>query len=175
MDNKKREIPQKNYLICGLLFLGLILGTLYAFKWNEVKKQEKLVESYLIKTNTVSLTINTLEELESTLVEVPYDFFIFTGYTGDLDEYNLEVDLKPIIDDYKLADKFYYLNITDTKEEEDFLEDLSDLLDAKISSIPTIIYVSNDKVSNKITKDDEYLKASDFEKLLEIYDFEKSE
>lgn len=171
---KNKNIPPRNYLILFLITAGVILGIMYFFEYKEVQEQELTSESYLISTSTVSLTINTLDELETALVEVPYDFFIFTGYTGDIDEYNLEVDLKPIIDEYSLADQFYYLNITDLLEDEDLYDDLSEILNTDIDSLPMLIYISNDKVANKVTALDDYLKASDFLKLLEMYDFKES-
>lgn len=175
MKNKKKTIPPRNYLILALLFLTAILTTLYIFKWQSVKIEEQVSESYLIKTNTVSLVLNTLEELEVSLLEVPEEYFIFTGYTGNVDEYELEEDLKEIIDDYHLSDKFYYLNITDLIEDENLIDDLEELLSTSINGLPAIIYVSNDQVANKLTSsEDEMFDADDFEKLLEIYDFIKS-
>lgn len=172
---EKRKIPPQNYLILILIFIAVVIGLLYFFELNQAREDELVSKSFLISSSTTNLIINTLDELESTLNEVPYDFFIFTGYTGSIEEYEIELELKPVIDDYNLYDKFYYLNITDLIEDENFLNDLSNILDTNITSVPTIIYVSNDKVANKVTAGDDLLKVSDFIKLLEIYEFEKSE
>lgn len=176
MKKKSKEIPPRNYLICALIFIAIILTTLYILEYNEVKLQEEVSESYLISTSTVSLTLNTIEELETTLLEVPDDVFIFTGYTGSVEEYELEEDLKVLIDKYGVADNFYYLDITQLMDDEEALkEELSDVLNIEIEQLPIIIYISNNEVANTITSDDEsYLLASDFSKLLEIYDFQKS-
>lgn len=172
---QSKNIPPRNYLILFLIVIIVIFGTIYFFKLKEIEEQELTSESYLVTTSTISLTLNTLEELETTLLEKPYDLFIFTGYTGDILEYNLEQNLKDIIDNYSLADQFYYLDITNLMEEENFLEDLSEILSTDITSYPVIIYISNDEVVNKIDSEDgEMIKASDFLKLLEIYGFEES-
>ncbi len=175
MKKKSNYIPTKNYVIAALVVVGTILLGLYIFSWIRIKEEEKYLESYLLSTNTTVLHINTLEELESTLLEIPDNYFIFTGYTGDEEEYELEKDLKPIIDDYGIQNIFYYLDITELMDEENFLAELSDILDKEITTLPTILYCINNKVENQTTTEDgEYLEASDFEKLLEMYEFEKS-
>lgn len=171
---KNKNIPPRNYLIVFFLCLAAIFVTIYIFQWKEYNENELTSKSYLVSTSTVSLIINTLDELETTLFEKPNNLFIYTGYTGDIDEYYLEEDLKSIIDDYSLADQFYYLDITNLLDDEDFLNDLSNVLSTEISSYPVIIYISDDEVINKIDSDDEIIEANDFLKLLEIYEFEKS-
>lgn len=176
MKNKSREIPPRNYLICAIIFIALILTTLYVLEANKVKTEKRVSESYLLKTNTVSLTLNTIEELETTLLEAPDDVFLFTGYTGSTDEYELEKDMKNIIDEYNLSDNFYYLDVTNLmKTENELKNELSDILNADIKTLPIIIYISSNNVMNTVTGNkDSYLKASDFKKLLEINDFKKS-
>lgn len=174
MKNKK-NIPPRNYLIIVILAISIIFGTMYFFEVKEINNKELTDESFLISTSTVSLIINTLEELETTLIESPNNLFIFTGYTDDLNEYNLEEDLKPIIDEYSLKDQFYYLDITELKNEENYFEDISKILGTEIESYPVIIYIANDEAVNKIYSINEMIKSSDFENLLSLYEFEKSE
>lgn len=172
---KKKNIPPRNYLILFFIVFLTFFGTLYFFEWKSVQEQTLTAESYLISTNTVSLTLNTLEELEIALLETPTNVFVFTGFTGDTDEYYLEKDLKSIIDDYSLADSFYYLDITDLIDDENFLDNLSDILDINVKSYPAIVYITEDEDGgNKIESTDEIFEASDFLKLLEMYEFEES-
>ncbi len=174
-NNKSKYVPTKNYIIAGIMLAGVIFLFVYAFMWYDVKNEEKLIQSYLMETNTVSLNISTLEELESVMSENPGEFFIFTGYTLDEEERDLEEDLKPLIDDYNLIDMFYYFDVTELKKDENFIKDLSTLLDIDIDSLPTIVYFSEGSAVNKVDKgDNNHLEADDFEKLLEIYTFEKS-
>ncbi|MFI3260261.1 MAG: DUF6568 family protein [bacterium] len=173
-NSETRKIPPINYLILMLIFLVVLFSIFYVLESKKISEEELVSSSYLISSNTTPLVLNTVEELSTTLLESPQDLFIFTGYTGDLDEYNLEQDLKDIIDDYNLSDRFYYLNVTNLKEDENFLEDLSTILGDTITSLPAIIYVSNDKVSNTVSSSNAFLEAEDFIKLLEIHDFEKN-
>ncbi len=171
---EKKVIPPRNYLILILVIIFTIGGVFYFLEWKQAQEDLMTMDSYLMTNNTVSLTINTLEELETTLLESPNELFIFTGYTGDIDEYNLEKDLKEVIDNYNLSDNFYYLNVTELMNDENFTNDLSDILGIEIDSLPIIIYVSDDHAVNKVSSSGDYLKASDFVKLLEIYEFEES-
>ncbi len=175
IKNKSRYIPTKNYIIAGVMLAGVIFLFVYAFMWYDIKNEEELLQSYLIETNTINLNVSTLEELESIMAENPGEFFIFTGYTMDEYERELEKDLKPIIDNYALADMFYYFNITDLRSDDTFLNELSELLNIEIDNFPTIIYFDNGQAVNKVDKgDNNNLEADDFKKLLEMYEFEKS-
>ncbi len=175
MKKNTRNIPVKNYFIAAFMLTVVIITVLYIFQWINVQNAEAYRESYLINTNTVSLEISTLEELQGIINEEPSSYFIFTGYTGNKEEYELEKDLKPIIDNYNIHSMFYYLDITTLKDDENFINKLDDILDINLTSLPSIIFVKDGEVEVKIDKNDNnYLNASDFEKLLEIYDFEKS-
>ncbi len=175
MAKKTRYIPAKNYFLAILMLGAVIFLFIYAFQWQNVKEEESLLESYLIKTNTVSLEIKTIEELENFLNEQPESYFIFTGYTGSQIEYDLEKDLKPIIDDYNLSSIFYYLDVTKLKNDEELTNTLTDILGIDINHIPSIIYFNEGVATIMIDKDNnDYLEADDFEKLLKVYDFEKS-
>ena len=89
----------------------------------------------------------------------------------------MEKELKSIIVDYKLSDKFYYLNVTDIKDDKDVIDKINDSLGLEgkeITKIPTIIYVKEGNIVDVITRDDDHLmNAGDFEKLLEINKIEK--
>ncbi len=173
--NKSKYIPTKNYVIIAVVIALVIFLALYIFKWINVKEQEEYLESYLISTNTISRVITSFEELENILIEQQEHRFIFTGYTLDEEVYNLEEDLKPIIDEYALEDKFYYFDITNLMNEEDFEEKFEEIIGTDLTSTPIIIYYLDSKVTTVLESDGEgLLKASAFTKLLEINGFEKS-
>ncbi len=172
---KNQYVPLKNYVLATILFLGVIFLFLYAFSWYNVKNKEKLLESYLVKTNTVSLIFKNLNEVDTIFKEPPAEFFIYIGYTNDKNVYALEKNLKPLIDSYNIHDKFYYLNITNIKTEKNYLEKLNDKLKTNIYTTPAIIYYVNNKVEDKIESNNTMITANQFENLLDIYDFEKSE
>lgn len=173
MPKKKKDesrfIPIKNYYIAAFVFIAIILVTLYIFKWYEVKESEKYRESYLVSTETVNLEINEENELKQVFLEAPEEYFVYIGYRNDKDVYNIEKELKPIIEDYDLKDIFYYVDATDLKENDDYLDMLNESLklnSKKIDKIPTIIYFGEDNY--------EIINTADFAKLLDEEGFEKT-
>ncbi len=172
---EKKKINPKNYLYSLLILVVGILLTLLFFKWYNVKKEEKLMISYLLATNTIESSINDLSSLEIIRQEAPSSYFIYIGYTKDEDIYNFEIELKKLIDEYKLNDIFYYVDMTEYKENnKEYLKLVKNSLDIDdLNNIPAIIYVENGKIENildgvKNTK----LKIDDVKKLLDIYGFE---
>jgi len=173
----ERYINPKNYLYAVLILVGGILITLYLFEWYQVKKEEKLMNSYLITSNTIKSSVNDIDSLNQVRQEAPSSYFIYLGYTNDEDVYNLEKDLKRIIDKYNLNDIFYFFNITKLKENKDnYIEEIEDKLDIDdIEKIPAIIYVKDGKIKESNILDGvngTILKAEDFEQLLDLYEFE---
>ena len=114
---KVKNIPVRNYYMVIFIIIAVILLTLYVFKMYEVKKAEKYQESYLITSETVSLEINDLNEINQVFMEAPETYFVYIGYTKDENVYNLEKDLKPVIEEYGLKDVFYYIDATNLKAE----------------------------------------------------------
>lgn len=177
ITQKEKYINPRNYLYAILILVGGILLTLYIFKWYQIKQEEKLMTSYLISTNTVSSSITDLNSLKQITQEVPSNYFIYLGYTNDIDEYNLEKDLKKVIDKYKLNDIFYYIDITKIKNEnDDYLEEIADSLEIeKLENVPAMIYVVDGKINERNILDgvnNTTFKVGDLEELLDIYDFD---
>lgn len=175
-NKNDKYISPKNYIYAFLILVGGIVLTLYIFEWYQVKQEEKLMTSYLISSNTIESNITDIESLEQITQEAPSSYFIYIGYTGDEDVYNLEKELKRVIDKYKLNDEFYYLDITDLKNKnQDYLKEINSKLDVNLENIPAIIYVKEGKILDSNVLDgvnDTKLKVSDFEQLLDIYEFE---
>ena len=166
---ENRFIPIKNYYIAAFVFIAIILVTLYIFKWYEVKQSEKYRESYLVTTETITLEINEENELKQVFLEAPEEYFVYIGYRNDKNVYNLERELKPIIEDYNLKDIFYYVDATELKNDKDYINMLNKTLklnDEKINKIPTIIYFYEN--------DYEIVDTASFSKLLENKGFEKT-
>jgi len=175
--NSCNNIGFKKYLYAFLILIGGILFTLYMFEWYQVKREEKLMTSYLITSNTIQSSIEDLDSLNQIRQEAPTDYFMYISYTGNEEVYNLEKELKRVIDKYKLNDIFYYVDLTDLKNNnENYLNDVKNKLQIKeLDKLPVIIYVSEGKILNSNILDGinkTMLKAEDLEQLLEIYEFE---
>ncbi|MBE6156808.1 MAG: hypothetical protein E7161_03585 [Firmicutes bacterium] len=172
-----KYISPKNYLYAILILLGGIILTLYIFEWYQVKKEEKLMTSYLISSKTIESSIEDLNSLNQIRQEAPSSYFIYISYTGDEEIYNLEKDFKRVIDKYKLNDMFYYVDLTKLKNNnENYLNEIKNSLGIKdLKKIPALIYVHEGKILESNVLDginDTLLKAGDLENLLDIYEFE---
>jgi len=166
---KNKPISTKKIAILLCVVLGAIFVVLYCFKWHQVREDEKYIQSYLISTNTISLEMNSIDDINSVLSETPSNYFIYISYTGDKDVYDFEKKLKPLIDEYSLQNSFYYLNVTDIKDtNSNYKKDIAKELNIdsnNISDIPVILYFKDDELKSKgITT------IKDFEALLEEAD-----
>ena len=165
--------PYKRLYIVLIIIIVFILGGIYIFKWQQVKQEEKLMKSYLISSGTVNLEIKNLDEVSYYKTEAPNSYFVLISYTNSNDTYNLEKGLKTIIDKYKLNDEFYYLNVESMMTEDNYLTRLNTAFDTdKIKTVPVILYYKDGKIVDTVKRlDDNPIKAADFQKLLDIYDF----
>lgn len=176
-DLKPRNIPLKNYIYAVLVLLGGILLILYIFEWISIKKEEKLMNSYLITSNTINSKIEEFDSLKQILNEASSSYFIYLSYTGNEDIYNFEKELKRIIDNYDLSDNFYYMDLTKIiKNNENYVEIVKKELNiSDLEKVPAIIYVGNGRMENAMVLDGvngTMLKVTDLENLLDIYDYE---
>ena len=162
-DNMAKE-KIKKYVYILLVIIGVVLIFLYFNKWHEVKEEEKYQNSYLVETNTISLEINNIEEINTVLSETPSYYFLYISYTGNEKIYNLEKDIKPLINEYNLQDNFYFLNVTeDMKNKDDYKEKIANKLNVdNIKKVPVILYFKDGKLIN-----DNIYNAKDFKKVLE--------
>lgn len=173
-QTKTRRIPKKNYVVAIAVVVVVVLLTLYIFQWKKVYDEGKISTSYLIKSNTISNEMKDLDEIESVFTEAPTEYFVYISYVNSEEVYNLEKDLKEVIDDFNLKDNFYYLNATSLMKETDYLEKINKafgLTDQKITKLPTILFFRDGKLATDgIVKreDNQIIQASDFRQLLDI-------
>lgn len=171
----EKKINPQNYFYAVLILVGGILLTLLIFKWYNTKKEEKLMISYLVSTNTIESSISDLNSLDLIKQESPSSYFIYLGFTKDEDVYNLERELKELIDDYKLNDIFYYVDLTEYREkDEEYLDIIKEKLDIEdLKQVPAIIFIENGQVEEILDGvKNTSLKIDDVKKLLDVYGFE---
>ncbi len=165
----KNKTNYKQYLIIVLAILFIIFLIFYIFKWHQVNEQAKYINSYLITSKTISQEMNNINEIDNVLSETPDYYFVYISYTEDKKVYNLEKKLKPLIEEYNLQDKFYFINVTDIKKDNaNYLEEIANKLNIssnKIPKIPIILYFKD----NTLIGDGVY-NNKDFKTLLEEND-----
>ena len=147
----EKNITLKKYIYSVLILVGVILLLLYIFSWYNVKKEEKLIKSYLISSKTIESKINNLNDLEQSLKEAPLSYFVLVSYTGNEEVYNIEKRLKRIIDKYKINDIVYYVDATNNLNNMEYLDELNKLFNTKeIDNIPVLIYFEEGKVKDVV-------------------------
>ena len=176
---KKKENGERNYkayYIIGIVLLSIALIAFYFYRVKEVKNTENMQSSYLLSSGTINLEIKNLEEVKQILSEAPNDYFVLISYTNNQSTYDLEKGLKIIIDNYSLSDRFYYLDVTSIMDEKDYLARINNAFDTDlIKKVPTILYYKNGEIAaDGVVKRDDALpiNAGDFQKLLDIYEYE---
>ncbi len=170
----KSRISRKSiYIIIGVILVLILVG-LYIYRIQAIREEEKLSTSYLLSSGTVSLEIKNLDEVSQILSESPTEYFVLITYTGNEDNYVLEEGIKPIIDDYKLSDSFYYLNIESIMDSDNYLTRLNNAFNTnEITTVPIILYYRDGVLVDTVTRDDDnVINAGDFQKLLDIYEYE---
>lgn len=167
---KYRNQSAKKYFAVLCIVLAIIFLILYFYKWHIVREEEKYYNSYLVSTDTISLEMNDINEISSVLSETPSYYFLYISYTGDEKVFQLEEELKPLIDEYQLQNNFYFLNVTDFKDtntnyKKDIAAELE--IDANIiSDVPIILYFKDGELATTHG----IFTAAEFEDLLETQD-----
>lgn len=114
--------------------------------------------------------MNDIKEISSVLSETPSYYFLYISYTSSEDVYNLETELKPLIDEYQLQNNFYFLNVTDFKDNNsDYKKDIALALGIDqniISKVPIILYFKDGELATTHG----IFTASEFQDLLETQD-----
>lgn len=174
----KKDIKLINYFYSFIILCGSILITLYGFQYYQHKKSEKLNTSYLIATNTIESYITDIDTMEQVLNEAPSSYFVYLSYTGDENVYEFETHLKKYIDDYKLNDIFYYIDLTDVKNNNDnYLEVIKEMFELKhLYRLPAILYIHNGELLETNILDGRYgtiVTMNEIQELLNNYKFEK--
>ncbi len=172
--NKGNNIDFKKifYIIFGILLTVFLIW--YILSWKNVKQTEKLMNSYLITSNTLSVEIKDLSETIQVLKESPSEYFVYISYTNDEKVYNFEKKLKKLIDNYSLKDEFYFVNVTNIKNNENFYNEINDTFNTKlINNIPCILHFKNNELKKVIYNKNLTKTYTDFENLLKENEFDK--
>ena len=172
--SKKNNINFKKlfYFIIGFLLIIFLIW--YIISWKNVKKEEKLMNSYLITLNTLSVEIKDLSETIQVLKESPSEYFVYISYTNDEKVYSFEKKLNKLIDNYNLKDEFYFVNVTNIKDDENFYSEINNTFNTKlINNIPCILHFKNNELKKVIYNKDLNKTYTNFENLLKENEFVK--
>ena len=170
-QNNLRKVPLRNYALAILMFIAVVLITLYLFKWYQVKNKERIATSYLVENNLITSEIKTFEELNDVLAENSSRLILYISYRNDKDIYNIEKNYKKIFKNYNIQEIFTLFDITDIKEDnKDYKKMINEFLDINVNGFPVIIYYEDGQIiSYKKIKN-----SKDFESVIKKINIEKN-
>ena len=169
--NTMKVILFKNDILMLLMFIAVVLIALYLFKWYQVKSDEKVSKSYLIKNNLVTNSVTTFEELDDVLTENSSRLILYISYRNSHKIYNIEKKYKDLFQDYNLQEIFTLFDITNIKEDnKNYNKLINDFLDINVTGYPVVIYFENGQISS-YKKINSY---KDLERIIKKYNIEKN-
>lgn len=180
-SNLKDDMEMNKYLFLIAVFIIAILAVSGVYTIINYETSNKYQTSYLVDTNTIKRdNVVDYNNAATYFGGLTGDYYIYISYTNNKNVYNLEKQLRKVIKNYNLEDKFYYINIDSLKNDSNVTDEVNAYLgyrDAKVSQVPTIVYVNKSnvvRIENIIARDDNSMMSlGDFQKLLDINDVSK--
>lgn len=162
-----KKIPTKNYVILVGIAI-LIVCACFAFYnvYNEVKDNN--ISSSPLSTHQV-----LYEDLKDTTVEMNADTLLLVSYVQDEEVHNNEKAIRKMLNKKNLLDNVLYLDVTEHKEQENFIDELNKTLKLedklKIDKIPAIIYYKDGIPTITIDSKNHLVNVGDFEHVIDMY------
>lgn len=166
-----KRVSKRKYLNYCLLMIAIILGAFIIYKAVNTYRDNKLGDSVFTRlVGNIQYT-----DIENAVSELPTEGFILISYTKDQKVKDLESDLKKSIVAKELQSSFYYLDATELKLEDDYIEILNDKFKTdeknEIVMIPAILYYKDNVLMKTISStEDRMLSVDDFDKMLDEYE-----
>lgn len=162
-----KKIPTKNYVILFGIAVLIICGCLAFYNvYNEVKDNN-------ISTSPLSTHQVLYEDLNDTTEEMNADTFLLISYVQDEEVHNNEKAIRKMLNKKNLLDNVLYLDVTDYKEQENFIDELNQTLKLegklKVTKIPAVIYYKEGVPTTIIDSKDHLLNQGDFEHIIDMY------
>ena len=175
--NKKKIKLDNNILVilgvfCAALLIVITLFNYYKKAQVATYGDEWKNKSFLVSEGFTNVSCDSL----STYLDNDYMFVYVTESVGTEEEFNLEKNLKKMVNDYKLQDHFVLFQTVGDNcgsiNDAGSVKVQSLRLEKGLSKLPTIIYYKNGKVVDYIEREDEQMMSEqDFAQLLDKYEF----
>lgn len=165
---EKKEIPKKNYAI---LVGMLILVVTFCFAFYNVYN---IIEENSLTKSPLSAKSVLYDDLKNATKEIDADTFLVVSYTQDKVVNTNEKAIKKYLKKQDLLNNVMYLDITEYKNEEGFIEDLNKVLKLEdknvIKQLPAVVYYKDSVATKTIDSRDHILNKGDFEQLIDMYE-----
>ncbi len=173
---EKKTVSVRRYVNCILMLVAFVLIAFIASKLYNWYNDGKLGES--VFTRFVGGI--QYEDIDDAVNEMPGDGFIFISYVKDEETKKLENSLKKAITNNGLQSNFYYLDATELKLNDNFIDEVNDKFklegNNKIETIPALLYFNDGQHKKTLTsKEDRMMSVDDFNKLLDSYEIIETE
>lgn len=168
---KKKETLRKNYaILIGMILLVIVACA--AFYNLYTYYNDSQIASSPLKEDTKEISY---KEVTTKLSDLEADTILVISYNdNDKKIYKNEKDIKKYLRKNDLLDNVMYLDMTEYKDNENFIDELNNKLNLtekkKINSLPAIIYYKDGKVSYVKDSKKNILSVDDFEQLVDMYE-----
>ena len=170
---KERKIPTKNYIIYGAIVVVTLLAVFYLNEWYKAYKVSQLNNSY-IASHVQELNY---EEFKNYAQENP-NGIVYIGITDCNECLDFEKKLYNVLKSYDLVDSLVFLNLTDLKIQNNYLniveKDYYSNISTPLNNLPSLAIMRNGKIVDIIvSEEDIMLEKSNVVNLLERQEYIK--
>jgi len=159
-----KKIPTKNYMIVIGMILLIISACFAIYNLYNIYQDNKITKSVFNKNEI------KYEDLGNISKDLSADTFLIIGYTQDSKVHQKEKDIKQLLKKNDLLDHVLYLDMSEKKNEENYLDDLNSVLKLeeldKIKNLPAIVFYHEGAVKKVIT---ENASKDDVAQIIDIY------
>lgn len=163
----RKSIPPKNYIILVGVVILIICACFASFNLYSIYKENRNSASPLAK-----MEVN-YDDLKNTTKEMPADAFLVISYLYDEDVHANEVKIRKVLNRKNLLDNVMYLDITEYKNDEEYLKELNKTLNLEdpltIEKFPAVVYYKEGSPTVTMDSKDHLLNADDFEQIIDMY------
>lgn len=166
----EKVIPKKNYIILILLVL-LVIAACFAFvNVYNIYQTNKISESPLGNKSVL------YSDLGNAIKDLDADTFLVISYLNDQAVYNNENVIKRYLQKKNYIDNVLYLNATEYKEDETFINDLNNVLklETKIEKLPALVFYKSNIPIKVVDSKKHLLNKNDFESILKLIETEEA-
>lgn len=146
MNNEKRIVPLKNYIILGVIILVTLLLLHYFYMWfdayNETKLNRSILDKYMEKIN--------YNELDNYLIENP-NTIIYVSVLEDLEIRNFEKKFKEVFKNGEIQNNVLYLDITEDIKNQETKREMKNkysINTVSILDVPAILVIDNGELKS---------------------------
>ena len=159
-----RKIPTKNYLIVLGMIILIISACFAIYNLKNIYHENKITKSVFSK-NSIKY-----EDLGNITKDMSADTFLIIGYTQDSKVYQNEKEIKQLLKKQNLLDHVLYLDMSEKKNEDNYLEDLNVTLKLEginmIKSIPALVFYHEGEVTKVVS---EGVRKDDIAQIIDMY------